>query len=72
MVAKIQGMAAMNPAPLDTAPNVCTKADVQLWHECQQWWRVIAQITQKDFPVLYELSAPAREWAKQNGYPHAP
>ena len=62
MVAKIQGMAAMNPAPLD----------VQLWHECQQWWRVIAQITQKEFPVLYELSAPAREWAKQNGYPHAP
>ena len=40
--------------------------------ELQLWWRAIAQIRKEEFPILYEMSAAAREWAKKNGYPHAP
>jgi hypothetical protein len=45
-------------------------ADTML--QLESWWRSIAQITKEESPLLYEMSAPAREWAKKNGYPHAP
>ena len=55
-----------------TAERQQSLADGIALTKLQRWWRDIAQIRKEEFPILYEMSAAAREWAKKNGYPHAP
>ena len=61
------GMVAMKPISLRKSIVMD-----QPLEELQLWWWSIAQITKEESPLLYEMSAFDREWAKNNGHPHAP